>query len=191
MEKTRCFIAVPLTPEVRAAAAALQEELRASGAEVRWVAPSHFHLTLKFLGEISPPEVEVVQEICADVALRTPAFRLHLRGVGAFPNLRRLRVVWIGIAEGATELAALATDLDHRLAEWGFPPEDRPFRAHLTVGRGRSARRQADLAARVAAQADRDVGWLPVSQFVLMKSELRPDGPRYSVLGEYTLKTGK
>lgn len=127
MPSARLFFAIPVSDEVRAAAAQAMAELRLSGADCRWTAPENLHLTLRFLGQTSLERLPELRDVLAKAA-RRPWFWASFAGLGAFPSWDAPRVVWIGVAEGAEELAALAAAL-------GPPEEGRPFSAHLTLGR--------------------------------------------------------
>ncbi|MFC1889520.1 RNA 2',3'-cyclic phosphodiesterase, partial [Thermodesulfobacteriota bacterium] len=109
-------------------------------------------------------------------------FRLHLGGLGAFPNMRRPRVIWAGMTEGARKLERIAADLEAGLGRLGFAWEKRRFSAHLTLGRTRSARGLNELVRRVKRYSDFDMGDMQVEDVSLFKSDLRPTGPIYTRL---------
>jgi len=190
----RLFFAVLLSEEVREVVAREQERLRAAAGDngIRWVAPEQFHYTLKFLGETPPEKVPAITEAARSIAGQHAPLLLTLAGLGAFPNARRPQVLWVGAADGLPLLTRLAESLEKELAEQGFPPENRPFNPHLTLARiktpaGEKAAAQA-LAALPDAQKMVDgFGVIPVGNFVLMRSELRPTGAVYTVLETFTL----
>lgn len=134
-EAVRAFFAVALPPDARAEAARVRDALAADcEAPVRWVADESLHLTLKFLGAIRPDVIPKLLGRASSRLAREQPFRVDLAGVGAFPNGRAARVVWLGIGEGAGELAKLARKLE--AASRGVAQrERRPFRAHVTLGR--------------------------------------------------------
>lgn len=135
----RLFIALELPPEVQAATALLQQQLRRNGTyPVKWVVPENFHITLRFLGEVADEQVpalldamEVIQQAAAPVAQE----HLHLTNGGAFPNLRRPQTIWVGIGGKVEALSHIHQAVEPAIAPLGFVPETRPFRAHLTIGR--------------------------------------------------------
>ncbi len=174
----RVFVAVELPDAVRNALHEGTNLLRQSNPAVRWVPPDNMHITLKFLGEITENRTARVREAVTAAAVRHPPFQVALGSVGAFPNLNRPRVVWIGVREGAEPLAALAADADSALEAEGFMREKRPFRAHLTVGR---CRKPAPLAGASSAVVPNDV--FLVDRVVVMESHLQPRGARYEVIG--------
>ncbi len=182
-EQIRTFIAIELPPSLRRALAQLQERLKRERLPVRWVAPDKVHLTLKFLGEIPAGQVQKVGEAAARITATTPPFDLEAGGVGVFPNPRRPRVVWVGIREESGLLRRLQANLETALAGLGFSPENRPFSPHLTLGRTRqrtSPGQARHLGQVVTALQVPSLGRWTVHEIVVMRSDLRPDGPIYT-----------
>jgi 2'-5' RNA ligase len=179
----RLFVAVLLDPALRPAAERVRDDiLRLCPGAVRgikWVEPRNLHFTLKFLGEV--PEAKFAHVAAALERLRdSEAFDIHLEGVGAFPNLRSARVVWVGISEGADRLAALAARVEDALADAGFPREARAFSPHLTLGRVRDSERVPALKTALEALRCANFGVQRVESVVLMESRLSPKGPTYT-----------
>lgn len=131
--------------------------------------------------------LEQVAAALATTAAGGASFDLALRGLGAFPSPTRPRVIWAGVARGGAELAALATGVEDALARLGFAREERPFSAHVTLGRVREPRRGPTLAAALGAAAGRELGGFRVERLALMRSDLSPRGARYSVLDSWAL----
>lgn len=184
----RSFVAVEVTAEIRTRTQKLIQRLQSVPAKVKWVEPENLHLTLKFLGDV---EIEQTAAICTAlrraVATLEP-FEVELAGVGAFPDVRRPRTVWIGVTRGEEALITLHGTLEDELAELGFRPENRRFRGHLTCGRVRSlARDNGQLATRLEENKDFYGGILIVDEILLISSELNADGPRYYPLGRAVL----
>jgi RNA 2',3'-cyclic 3'-phosphodiesterase len=133
----RAFLAVFPPPGVEAALAEYVGSLRRELRDLAWVKPGNLHLTLRFLGDIEPAQVELARA-AADAAVRgRPAFDVSLRDAGAFPSLARPRVAWLGVEEGRAALVDLAAALEAALVAAGLGRADKPFAAHLTVGRVR------------------------------------------------------
>jgi 2'-5' RNA ligase len=158
---------------------------------VRWVPAKGIHLTLKFLGEVDPGRVGPLAEAIRSAASSHPAFRVSVGGVGCFPGPRRPRVVWVGVQEPTGALAALQREIEAALAPLGFPPEEREFNPHLTLGRVRREATSED-AAKVGAVISKEVasslGEIPVVEVVLFRSDLRPTGPIYTRLATAALE---
>ncbi|RJX30452.1 MAG: RNA 2',3'-cyclic phosphodiesterase [Desulfarculus sp.] len=189
----RSFVALEMPAEVKEHAAELIRRLKASGADVKWVAPKNLHLTLKFLGEVDParlPElIAALQGTCAG----RPALELAVTGCGAFPKPRAPRVVWLGL-EGQTQaLEGLAAAVEEVFAALGFAPEQRRFQPHLTLGRLRQGRRGAKalpsgpLTRALAGLAGQTGPDFVASRVVLMQSTLTPSGAVYDPLHVITL----
>jgi 2'-5' RNA ligase len=186
-ELIRAFVAVPLAEELRPGVVAIQDRLRRCPARVKWVEAQNLHFTLKFLGDIGPEGVQRVLAASRRAAENVSAFDLELAGVGAFPNPRRPRVVWVGSLAGAEALTELAERVEGHLAALGFARENRPFQAHLTIGRFRDPEQAGGLAEALAAEPEAGLGTMPVRAFELMRSDLRPSGPIYTSLGTIPL----
>lgn len=181
METVRTFIAVRPPAEVQRAIGEVQERLRVPGLKVKWVEPENFHLTLKFLGEVPVERLEGVFQGLERACRGVPAFDLGLEGLGAFPNLRRPRVVWVGLGRGREEVAGLAGSVENQLTEAGFAGEKRSFKPHATVGRVKEHSPLAGrLGERIAAECLAVEGFR-IHSVEVMKSQLTRQGPIYTV----------
>jgi 2'-5' RNA ligase len=183
----RSFIAVELPPELQQAIARETAGLRAALPRplVRWVAPENVHLTLKFLGDVSPANLELLVDALRVEAAQHAAFEAYVGKVGAFPNPRRPRVIWVGFTAQAP-LSILQRGVEAVCTRLGYPPEDRRFIPHLTIGRLAQTTSAADLErACLALQKTNEIGILgriQVDAIQVFKSDLRPDGPIYTHL---------
>jgi len=186
-DQVRSFIAVPVSPEAAALLAAAQEVLRRADPTVKWVDPDGFHITLKFLGSVAHDRLQEIWQSVTRALPGATAFTMRFRGAGAFPNPNRARVVWAGVAQGAAELTALASQVEQACLAHGFAPESRPFHPHLTLGRARQPGPNPELFAAIAALEQEDLGEVQVDRVVLMRSELTPRGPIYHVLQDHPL----
>lgn len=183
MAKMRTFIAVDLEAPLRERCLVLQRELARSGCEVKWVERANFHLTLLFLGEVLDREIPSVCRAVAGVAEDWEPFSLSLQGVGCFPNPRRPRVVWAGIGQGQPELIALHAALEPPLLELGcYRREDRQYTPHMTLGRVEGEGNSQALVQAIGAYHDWEGGEMIARDIRVMSSELRREGPVYTVL---------
>ena len=172
---------MPLSEEVREAAARAQEELRQTGAAVKWVERQNLHFTLKFLGDTPVGKVEVLAGVAREVAGRHAPVEIMVQGLGSFPPGRPPQVIWAGCAAGVAGFAALGQDLEEALAAAGLAEADRrPFTPHLTLGRVRGGRNLRELGEALAANAGRELWAMRVERFLLVRSELWPEGPVYA-----------
>lgn len=180
----RAFFAIGIGGEARREAARLVECLRADPgcAAVRWSRPEGFHVTLRFLGPTPAASVPaLVEAVRGEVAGSAP-FALALGAVGAFPDERRPRVVFVAVEPGAP-VAALAAAVERGVVAAGFAPEPRPFRPHLTLGRVREPRRRV----RLPAAARPAPAPFPVESLVLFRSQPSPAGSLYTPLAQIAL----
>ncbi len=182
-EAIRSFVAVSILEGARGQIAELLGRLRReAGPTVRWVRPELMHLTLAFLGEVSQDFLDSAKEQLSEVAGRREPFVMQLKGLGAFPDQWRARVVWLGTDQGRTEVCALQKDVVRALSSVGYQPERRPFSPHLTLGR---LRVPDDVSTAVAVQFVTEA--FTVDRVVLFRSVLGSGGPAYSVLAEFPL----
>jgi len=182
-EAIRSFIAFDMDSEsVLKRIADAQNLLAKIGADMKLVEPKNIHITLRFLGNITPNTVEKIFEEMRKVQF-TP-FNVKIYGIGAFPNLRYPRVLWAGIIEGADQLRNIFNQLEPRLRGLGFAPDPKGFSPHLTIARVKSGRNKAELAKLIAENANYEFGIIRAECLRLKKSDLTPKGPVYSTLKE-------
>ena len=181
----RCFVAVDVDePDLAGALGRVQAVLEGTGADLKCVETGNIHLTMRFLGDIG--EALLGELVGLVEGLSFGPFRMELRGVGAFPNLRRPRVIWAGITRGADELTGIFNGLESGLAGMGFRPERRRFSPHITLARVRSGRNRERLVGEIMSHADDEFGDMEVKHVRLKKSVLTPRGPVYSTLAQST-----
>jgi len=185
----RCFVAVDLAGEVRAAVAAVQERLRTAvpTADVRWTDVAGFHVTLRFLGQVAEGRLPEIRAALAAATRGRPPLVLAAGGLGAFPGLRRPRVVWAGVTAEAAALTALAGAVDGGLEGLGLGREARPFHGHVTLGRVRSARGAGALGAALERLSGAELGAWTAAEVVLYRSHLGPAGARYEPVARFPL----
>ncbi|HEY3311968.1 MAG TPA: RNA 2',3'-cyclic phosphodiesterase [Anaerolineales bacterium] len=181
----RAFIAIEIPTEIKKTISVQTANLqREAGRAVRWVTSENTHLTLKFLGELSPANMELLtQALENECSLQVP-FEISVRGVGCFPNSHRPRVIWVGL-NSPPDLERLQHRVEAAAARLGYAPEERPFSAHLTIGRVREQASQDEMKKIEAALAGLKIGELgrfTASTVTLFKSELQPSGPHYTPL---------
>ncbi|MDL1957904.1 MAG: RNA 2',3'-cyclic phosphodiesterase [Deltaproteobacteria bacterium] len=186
----RTFLAIDLPSKQLKILEEHQDRWKSAKADVRWIYPSNMHLTLKFLGEIQESSMESVVAVCKEVCCLHRGFSLSLNGTGTFPNIRRPRVLWIGIGGETDLLCKLQNSIETALEKKGFPREDRVFMPHLTVGRVRSPRKLPRLL-EIFVKDKIVIEPFTVEEVIAYKSLLTPRGPLYSPLARCGLGPGK
>jgi 2'-5' RNA ligase len=183
----RLFIALNIPKKQRSRIHRAARPLREADLPVRWSDPDNYHVTLKFLGQVRREKLQGIEEAITGVAGSTRGFDTSFAGFGAFPTIRRPRVIWLGV--GATpELRCLKQDLEWGLADAGYDPETRAFHPHVTLGRaepggGAGAFRGLDeLVADMSFE-----GGLKVHTVDLMRSHLSRSGASYSIVSSVRL----
>jgi 2'-5' RNA ligase len=181
----RSFIAIPTSEPVREAIAYVQTQLKLSQADVRWESSDKFHLTLKFIGSVEGGRLASLSEILKQsLAPQTP-FALTFITAGAFPNIHQPRIIWIGV-EPTEDLQKCVRIVEQASSAFGFKPEERPFHAHITLGRVKSGRNLHAL-----TDALKSIMFQPIilacNEIHVVKSELHPAGSVYSIVDSIRL----
>jgi len=192
MVKVRSFIAVELPDELKQALTRLQDQLKSGGqAPVKWVDPYSIHLTLKFLGDISTDMVGKITAALEGTVRGIIPFHLEAKGLGAFPSLKRVQVVWVGIGGEINRLSQLQQSIESGLSPLGFVPESRPFTPHLTLARLRDRATPDErqrLGQLIAGTGFETVYSIEVDSIHLMRSQLTREGAVYSRISSIRLK---
>jgi len=182
----RAFVALPLPESVRNQIRSAQEALKNYRLNIRWVRPENIHLTLRFLGDVNPADVERLHKALEQATADREPLELVAKGFGVFPNIRKPRVNWMGVGGDTGKLFELQRRVEEELARVGFPPESRRFKAHLTMGRSKGRIQGTQL---VKAFEELEDFALPFTagSVILYQSRLSPRGARYTRLKEIPL----
>ncbi|MDT8441402.1 MAG: RNA 2',3'-cyclic phosphodiesterase [Desulfuromonadales bacterium] len=183
----RVFLAIPLTPHLQQEIAVLQRRLAGALPTIRWSRPQTLHLTLRFFGETPQEDLEKIRVSMLSIASCQPACQVRLQGLGAFPEPRRPRVLWTGL-EPVAPLRQLYRHCETALQQAGIPPEPRPFRPHLTLGRWRQA--GPDVRQLLAETTGQTFGTLSVRQLIVYRSLLHTTGAEHIPLFTAALAGG-
>ncbi|MFQ5669453.1 MAG: RNA 2',3'-cyclic phosphodiesterase [Acidobacteriota bacterium] len=189
----RLFVAVALPEEVRSILRETVSHLRHSLAadRVRWVRPEGMHLTLKFLGQVEAGRVQGVEQALGEAVHHLISFRLCLADLGTFGGRHGVRVAWVGLDGDLSALEHLAGHVERSLVSLGFPRSQRPFRAHLTLGRVREGVPRSGRE-RIRQAVNRSVPFsrpfFRVDEIHLMQSRLHPGGARYQRITGFPLR---
>lgn len=177
----RLFVALNLPKKDRDSIYRAARPLREEDLPVRWLDAAHFHVTLKFLGEVRRERVPAIEGAVAKVAAETKAFATTLGGFGAFPTIRRPRVIWLGVGANP-ELRCLKQDLEWALGEVGFEAETRAFHPHVTIGRASDRNGAGEFRGLDEKMADLLFkGSLKVHTLDLMQSKTSRSGAEYTL----------
>jgi 2'-5' RNA ligase len=188
MARTRTFIALDIGQQLRDRVSALQNLFVRTDTEVKWVEQDNVHLTLLFLGEVDDRELIAVCRAVAAVAAGFTPFSLAVEGVGCFPNMRRPRILWTGIGSGRQAVIDLHDRLEEPLLELGcYRREERQYTPHITLGRLKGEEASEKLARALDRQKDWRAGETVIDAVHVMGSELKRDGPVYTVLSRAKL----
>ncbi len=180
----RLFWAVNLPEELKKTLSKVQDRLKTAGADARWVEPRNLHVTVKFLGDTDFALVGKIVDAAVGGLKGCLPFRLEVGGLGFFPRPSSPRVLWAGLRGEVDALGEVAGRMEEAMLGCGFPPEGRKFSPHLTLARIKSPRGAADLAKIAEAESSgaECLGSFEVSSVDLMRSDLTPRGPVYTLL---------
>lgn len=184
MSVIRAFIAIDLSPEIRRMLEQVTRQLkdRLAGVPIRWVPAENIHLTLMFLGDVSVKNLEILTKVLQNEVSSHHSFEFSVGGLGAFPNTRHARVLWVGV-EAPSELLNIQRGIEIAISRLGYAREDRPFSAHLTLGRVSRNAVSKDIHLISEVLESTKVGFLGaarVNAIHLLKSDLKPTGAVYA-----------
>ena len=196
----RLFVAVPLPDEVRDFMARIVADLKREDWPFRWVDADSGHLTLHFLGDTPPENAELLRMALYEPIRRHEAFNLRTADLGAFPAMKRPRVLWLGLWGPAHRLESIRDDIGAVLDAFDFELDEKPFHPHITLGRLRETKnvRVSELPGKIRARFDELVEQgvvtherpvpFPVREVQLVRSHLSHEGARYEVIQSYPLR---
>ena len=182
-EQVRSFISIDLEDQqILSRIAPILSSLQSLGGDLKLVERENIHLTLKFLGNVSTPRLGEVKSSLRQVIYS--AFTAEIRGVGAFPNLNHMNVIWVGVNEGWSQVEQIYEQVEKQLSSLGFRRESRPFSPHITIARVRTGRNRDEIASFLRRLGDESFGTFSVDRIRLKQSVLSSSGPKYSTLLE-------
>ncbi len=187
MSQIRSFIAIELSLPVKTKIEDIQNKLKSSASDVRWVRAESIHLTLKFLGTIAEEQISEIYESIEQCCTTSVPFALTVNTLGAFPNEKNPRVIWIGTEDSTGTLASLQQCVEKKLSTIGFKEEKRAFSPHLTLGRIKSPKGKRELMQRLAEYKNCECGTSEAQEVCLFKSDLKPGGAIHTKLRTFVL----
>jgi len=182
-DQVRSFISIDLEDQqVLSRIASILSSLQALGGDLKPVEGENVHLTLKFLGNVSTSRLAEVRSSLQQLTF--PSFTAEIKGAGAFPNLKHMNVIWVGVNEGWTHVEQIYEQVEKFLSRVGFRRENRPFSPHITIARVRSGRKRDEIANFLQHLIEEHFGTITVDKVRLKQSILSSLGPKYSTLLE-------
>ncbi len=178
----RTFIAIDLSSEIRERVKDIHRQF--ANYAVRLVDPALTHITIKFLGDISEDKVSPIKDALSRI--HCSPFDIDIEGIGVFPNMNYIRVIWVS-AKG--DFRELHQEVEASLNPLGFPPDNRKFTAHVTLARVKNIPKEqkSSLASKISQLSDAKLGRMKVDRIRFKKSTLTPNGPIYDTLHEVIL----
>ncbi len=183
----RAFLAIVPPEDILQALSRLQEKLKNEiNGRMSWTKPQGQHLTLKFFGDISMEDVTNISSVVQNRTALASSLNLKIENIGVFPDARRPRLLWCGVAGDLEKLSILQKQLDSDFASIGFPCNDRPFRAHLTLGRIKDQSSMTGLSETLNKHGDFAGGSFGCNELILFQSKLTPQGAVYTKLASFS-----
>ncbi|MFI4876095.1 MAG: RNA 2',3'-cyclic phosphodiesterase [Blastopirellula sp. JB062] len=188
MNVTRCFIAMAVTDEVKRRAQNLIDVLAGSHADVKWVEPDNMHITLSFLGDVTPEETVEISRAAMRGAAAVSSFDFMIAGAGAFPEIARPRTMWLGVTQGNDAFCQMQAAIAAELTAIGYPETARKYHPHLSLGRiKRPSPQVARLTELLEEHALFEAGVSPAMEARIYASALERRGPKYTLIGRAEL----
>jgi 2'-5' RNA ligase len=187
-DKVRAFIAIELDDEIRRRLKKIQDSLRKTGTDIKWVDPYNIHLTLKFFGDVPINSLDKLCGMIEDGLKNFSKFEFYLESLGCFPSQGSPQILWAGISKGHKDLEQIEKTLAEKTSSFAEKPEDKKFSAHITIGRVRSNKNIATLIAVLKNSPCHLDEKQTVSFITLFKSDLTSSGPIYSPIKIFELK---
>jgi RNA 2',3'-cyclic 3'-phosphodiesterase len=184
----RSFLAIDFSEKEKEILSGYVKALRPVAPKVKWASPQQMHLTLKFFGDLSEETIKKISAALPAVTSDIDPFSLTLKGIGAFPNRYRPRVLWVGLGGETESLKGLQRKTEEALLPLGIPKEDRPFQPHLTLGRIKTQELNEPLSQRLAQWPEMETESFPIESLILYRSDLKPTGPIYTKLDRFPLR---
>jgi 2'-5' RNA ligase len=189
MSQIRSFIAIELSPPIRHHIEKIQNELKKATTDVRWVRSEGIHLTLKFLGAIDEERIDEVGDSIEESLADATMFTVTVGSLGAFPNKKNPKVIWLGIEDESGTLQKVQQTIETGLTSLGFTAEKRTFSPHLTLGRLKSPKGKRTVSQRLENMGECECGTFDVKEIFLFKSDLKPSGAVYTKLKSFALRS--
>ncbi|MBU1061178.1 MAG: RNA 2',3'-cyclic phosphodiesterase [Candidatus Omnitrophica bacterium] len=184
MDTIRAFVAIEIDEPNKQKLSDLITQFKKSNTQIKWVTENQMHLTLKFLGNIDGSLVPNISEALKNISENFTQFNIKLSKIGAFPNLQRPRVIWIGIDKGKENVILLANSVETALERLNFAKEKREFKTHLTLGRVKSLKNISGLTKIISETGLQFQDEIKIDKLILFQSTLTPKGAIYTPLAE-------
>ena len=181
----RAFLAVDVDKELIDSIVEIQEKIKVAGAPLKFVEPKNLHFTIKFFGDVSEEKLGEINNVIVEKLDKFSPFEMFIRGIGVFPSLRYIRVLWLG-SENYEPFSNIQRELDLEFIKIGFEKE-RSYIPHLTIGRLKGAENKEVLVKKIDELSDVGIGKTLIDRLTLKKSELTPSGPIYTDLEVFKL----
>lgn len=181
----RTFLGIDIDENLVEKVVNIQKQLMETEAPLKLVEGQNLHFTFKFFGEITQDKIDEITKTTENKIKEFEPFELSINGMGVFPNLRYIRVLWLGV-DNPELFSDMLKGFDEEFVKMGFKKE-RSYIPHLTIGRLKGAQNKEALVSKIEELNEVEIGKMSVNKLILKKSELTPSGPIYTNLKEFEL----
>ncbi|MFB6217328.1 MAG: RNA 2',3'-cyclic phosphodiesterase [Candidatus Aenigmatarchaeota archaeon] len=182
----RTFLGIGVARDPKQSISSVKDEFRRTDADIKYVKDENLHWTVKFLGDVKEDEIQRIDTVKDVVSDREP-FEVELSGVGVFPSLDYIKVIWVGAGDGRSKMKDMIDSVDARLSDAGFEGDEKETVPHVTIGRMKSGRNKEEVRETIKRLKGHSFGTMKVGSITLYSSELTPEGPIYETLKEFEL----
>lgn len=183
----RVFISIEIDSEIKKKLSEYMSMLKRTGADVKWISPENIHLTLKFIGNIEKDSLIDLNKIINDAVSCTGPFSISIGNIGAFPSLKKPRVVFVCVQEKGNDLLQIYEKLNKGVERLGIVKESKKYVGHITLGRVKSQKNISKLKEMLNSERECCFGFEKVTSLSLIQSKLTPTGPIYKRLNNFIL----
>jgi len=184
----RAFIAINFNSKIQRSVKNIQDQLKKTGCNAKWVGPENIHMTLKFLGDVDSKKIDGIKQAIVNLFKNIKPFTVELTQLGFFPNINRPRTLWVGLKDDGQQLNKMAVLIKKALVKIGFREDQRSFSPHITIGRIRSSENIKVLPRSILEYRIPEGLTQTTSNVILYKSTLTSEGPVYEPLYQIKLK---
>lgn len=186
-ETGRFFVGISLNQQIKDQIHKIQTKLRKYDCQVKWVDLDNCHLTLKFLGQVAYKNLDDIHQALETLIKKYKSFSFELTSPGAFPNIKRPKILWVGVRENGDQLNKLAEDMEENFFRMGFEKEKRGFHPHITIGRIKSLKNIEKISSYLQHGQGNFALKEDVSEIIFYESKLNSGEPLYKIVRAYSL----
>ncbi|MFB6089126.1 MAG: RNA 2',3'-cyclic phosphodiesterase [Candidatus Aenigmatarchaeota archaeon] len=183
----RSFLGIGISENLKGKCTKIQEEIKKTGANVKLVERNNLHWTVKFLGEISNEETDILKEIMKKTVKNIKPIKVTANGLGTFPNLNYMKTIWVGVSQNEDKFIEILEKVNKKLEKNGFKKDKHEIKPHITLARVKTGKNKEELKKILHKMKHVNVGEMKINKIHLYESVLKPSGPTYNKIKSFHL----